>query len=63
MALAERRRADQNCRGWLGMADNYIRAELPDKARPYLRKIIETYPQSESDAKARQRLEGIGAAK
>jgi len=35
--------ADRDCRGWLSMARNYLRAGMPEKAIPYLKQVIERY--------------------
>jgi predicted esterase len=50
------RAADDDCKAWLGMADNYIKSGLTDKARPYLQKIIDTYPNASYAAVARREL-------
>jgi predicted esterase len=51
--------ADRCCNNWLNMADNFLQAGLPEKARPYLELIIETYGDTEWAAKARERLESL----
>ncbi|HUX02023.1 MAG: hypothetical protein WBD63_04310 [Phycisphaerae bacterium] len=35
--------ADSNCKQWLSLARNYIRAGMPEKAIPYLKQVIERY--------------------
>lgn len=36
--------AEKDCKGWISMARNYIKAGMPDKARPYLERVIQKYP-------------------
>jgi tetratricopeptide (TPR) repeat protein len=36
--------AARDCKRWLSLAKNFIGNNLPDRARPYLEKIIATYP-------------------
>jgi len=48
--------ADRDCRSWLSMADNFIQAGLPDKAREYLKKIIDKYPDTEWGKQAKERI-------
>ncbi|KPK80387.1 MAG: hypothetical protein AMJ81_12155 [Phycisphaerae bacterium SM23_33] len=60
MARVRQQEADRECRGWLGIADNYINAGLNAKAETYLRKIIKEYPDTDWAAQARQRLAKIG---
>jgi len=50
------RTPDEVCRGWLSLARSYARAGRKDKAREYLQKIIEEYPESEYTAQARKEL-------
>jgi len=42
-AAPEEKNADRDCKGWLSMARNYIRAGMPEKAIPYLKQVIERY--------------------
>jgi predicted esterase len=51
--------ADRDCKNWLALAENYIKVGANDKAVPYLKKIIDTYGETEWAAKARQRLAEI----
>jgi hypothetical protein len=44
------------CRGWWSLAMSYKRAGRKDKAREYLRKIIESYPTTEYAARAKREL-------
>ena len=48
--------AERECRVWLSMADNFIRAKRPDLARDYLNRIIEKHGETEWGTKARERL-------
>lgn len=50
---------DRECRRWLGMADNYIKVEMPKKAVPYLKKIINKYGKTLWADQARKRLKKI----
>lgn len=54
-----RARAKHDCRGWLGMADNYINAKMPKKAIPYLEKVIKKYGKTDWADEARKRLAKI----
>jgi len=47
-------KADTECKGWLSMARNYIRAGMPEKAIPYLKKVIERYGDTEYAKQARE---------
>jgi len=47
---------ETDCKGWLAMADNYVKAGFNDKAKPYLQKVIEKYPASEYAATAKKKL-------
>ncbi len=48
--------AAADCTSWLAMARNFIKADLPEKARPYLEKILETYGDTSFAAEARELL-------
>ena len=48
--------ADRDCRSWLSMADNFIQAGRTDKAREYLMKIIDKYPDTEWARQAKERM-------
>jgi dienelactone hydrolase/outer membrane protein assembly factor BamD (BamD/ComL family) len=48
--------AERDCRSWMSMVDNFMKAENPDKAREYLQKIIDKYPDTEWGAEAKKRL-------
>jgi predicted esterase len=50
------RAADDDCKSWLGMAENYIKSGLTDKARPYLQKVIDTYPETQYAVRAKKDL-------
>jgi acetyl esterase/lipase len=51
--------AGKECKSWLAMADNYIKAGLTDKARQYLTKIIDKHGDTDWGAQARARLAEI----
>ena len=36
--------AESDCKSWLSMARNYIQADMPEKAKPYLDKVLQQYP-------------------
>jgi len=36
--------AERDCKGWLSMARNYIQTGMPEKAKPYLDKVLQQYP-------------------
>jgi acetyl esterase/lipase len=59
-ALAKQQSADRECKGWLSAADNYIKNNLNDKARPYLQKILDKYGDTTWGEQARERLTAIG---
>jgi thiol-disulfide isomerase/thioredoxin len=49
---------DKECRSNLAMARNFLNAGMPDKAKPYLRKIIDRFPDSEHASLAKKLMEG-----
>jgi dienelactone hydrolase len=51
--------ADADCRSWLSLADNFIQSGIPEKARPYLQKIIDTYGDTPWADQARERLKQL----
>ena len=51
--------AEKDCKGWLSMARNFIKAGLNDKARPYLDKVVAQYPDTEFAREARVMLAKI----
>ena len=53
------RAADDDCKSWLGMAENYIKSGLNDKARPYLQKVIDTYPDTAYAVRAKKDLSDL----
>ncbi len=58
-ASAKGQSADRECKGWLSTADNYLKSSLPEKARPYLQKIIDKYGDTEWAVVAKKRLAEI----
>ena len=51
--------ADRDCRNWLGMADNFLKAGMKDRAREYLRKILDQYPDTEWGKQAKERMKKV----
>ena len=51
--------AGRECKSWLAMADNYVKAGMTDKARQYLTKIIEKHGDTDWGSQARARLAEI----
>jgi predicted esterase len=58
-ASAKSQAADRECKGWLSTADNYINNNLPEKAKPYLQRILDKYPGTAWAAQAKERLAGM----
>jgi TolA-binding protein len=58
-ASIDAKQADADCRSWLSLADNFIESGLPEKARPYLQKIIDMYGNTPWADQARARLKQI----
>ena len=56
MAKMQGDAAEKDCKGWLSMARNFIKAGLHDKARPYLDKVMATYPDTAFAEEARAML-------
>ena len=50
---------EEACRGWWSLAMSYKRAGRQDKAREYLQKIIETYPESDYAGRAKREIAGL----
>jgi tetratricopeptide (TPR) repeat protein len=53
------RDAERDGRAWLSMADNFIQAGAPDKAREYLQKVLDKYPGTEWAKQAQERLKKL----
>jgi pimeloyl-ACP methyl ester carboxylesterase len=53
---AKSQAADRECKSWLSTADNYIANNMTEKAKPYLQKILDKYPNSDWAPQARKRL-------
>ena len=62
LAALRSQQAGRHCRVWLNLADNYIRAGRADRAKPYLKKIIDRYGDTDWADGARRRLRKLGAA-
>jgi dienelactone hydrolase len=58
-ASAKNQAADRECKGWLSTADNYISNNMAEKAKPYLQKVIDKYPNTSWAPEARKRLSAI----
>jgi dienelactone hydrolase len=54
--------AARECLAWLRMADNYLAAGKPDRAREYLQKILDKHAGTDWAAQARERLAKIQGA-
>lgn len=50
-------KVDKDCKAWMSLANNYTKAGMWPKARTYLNRIIETYPDSEYAEAARKKLD------
>ncbi len=59
MARLAHEAAERDSKGWLSMARNFIRAGFPEKARPYLLRVIEKYPDTDFADQARTMLEEL----
>ena len=60
MARIRVQAAEKDCKSWLSMARNYVKAGMPDKARPYLKDILAKYPDTPFAEEARKLLAEIG---
>jgi thiol-disulfide isomerase/thioredoxin/outer membrane protein assembly factor BamD (BamD/ComL family) len=60
MARIRLQAAEKDCKSWLSMARNYVKAGMPDKARPYLKDILAKYPDTPFAEEARNLLAEIG---
>lgn len=56
MASMQGDAAERDCKGWLSMARNFLKAGMKDKARPYLQKVVTEYPKSTFAKEAKQIL-------
>ena len=52
-------KAERDCRGWLQMADNFAKAGVKDRAREYLQKVLDTYPDTEWAKEAKEGLKKL----
>lgn len=59
LASAKSQSADKECKSWLSTADNYLANNLPEKAKPYLQKILDKYANTEWATEAKKRLATI----
>jgi hypothetical protein len=53
--------ADGDCKKWLSLARNYLNVNMPQRAKPYLKKIIDKYGDTEYAAEAGKLLAKIEA--
>ena len=60
MARMRLQAAEKDCKSWLSMARNYVKAGMPDKAGPYLKDILAKYPDTPFAEEARKLLAEIG---
>ena len=60
MARIRHQAAEKDCKSWLSMARNYVKAGVPDKARPYLKDLLAKYPDTPLAEEARNLLAEIG---
>ncbi|MDB5320407.1 MAG: hypothetical protein JWN40_2038 [Phycisphaerales bacterium] len=58
-ASAKTQAAERECKSWLSTADNYITNNMADKAKPYLQKVIDKYPDTPWAPEARKRLTAL----
>ena len=56
IAASTEKDAERDCRAWLKMAENFLAADRADKAREYLKKILDTYPGTTWAAKAAEQM-------
>jgi hypothetical protein len=59
MAGIADRAAEKECLGWLSMARNFAKAGMPAKATPYLKKVMEKYPDTDFARQAKEMLAKI----
>jgi outer membrane protein assembly factor BamD (BamD/ComL family)/pimeloyl-ACP methyl ester carboxylesterase len=60
-SMAVDQAAARECKGWLATADNYMQNSLNDKAKGYLQKILDKYPDTKWADEAKKRLAQIGS--
>jgi TolA-binding protein len=48
--------AEKDCKGWMSMAKNLVKAGLSEKARPYLEQVVQKYPDSDYAKEAKELL-------
>jgi len=56
-ALVKAQQMERDCKDWMSTAEMYLAGGQADTAKPFLQKIIDTYPDSDYAAKAKTRLE------
>lgn len=55
-AVTPEEKADRDCISWWSMAESAFKNNMPDLAREYLQKIIDTYPEHPYAERAREKL-------
>ena len=56
MASMQGDAAEKDCKGWLSMARNFLKAGMKDKARTYLQKVVTEYPKSAFAKEAKEMI-------
>jgi thiol-disulfide isomerase/thioredoxin len=56
MGKIQSQAADKDCKGWMSMARGFIKSGMPEKAKPYLEKVIQKYPDSDYAKEAKELL-------
>jgi thiol-disulfide isomerase/thioredoxin len=49
--------AEKDCKGWMSMAKNLVKAGLSEKARPYLEQVVQKYPDTDYAKEAKELLQ------
>jgi len=60
-AAYRKQKAERDCRNWLDLADNLLKAGKTEKAKAYLQKILDTYGNTEWADQAKERLAKLKA--
>jgi TolA-binding protein len=55
--------ADKDCKAWLALARNFMKAGLKDKAKSYLDQVIQKYPDTDYAKEAKELLAGMEKGK
>jgi TolA-binding protein len=54
--------ADKDCKAWLALARNFMKAGLKDKAKSYLDQVIQKYPDTDYAKEAKELLASFAKA-